>query len=366
MNVSANPKNVLLYDPYLDVLGGGEQHMLYVLQALEDMGYDVTIAWPDATITQAIEHKFGLRFKTLQFNEMLFSPETNALTRARLLSQFHVVLYITDGSYFASTAANNILYAMVPHQALYPHTLIDRAKFLNWRIVANSRFTQAALAQWGYRSTVHYPCISPSSLKLFLPEKKQKLILSVGRFFKQLHSKKQKELIETFIQLTQTQKAFANYRLVLAGGLKTEDRDYFGELEAIANNNPQIQLLPNCSFTKLQELYTTATYFWHFTGMGVDPHAHPEQVEHLGITPLEAMAAGCITCCVNAGGPLEIITNKKDGYLFSTPEELIGYMSESQDPTTQKNMSVAAHERIQQTFSYEAFKKRVLSELHLA
>lgn len=363
MTDASSPKRVLLYDPYLDVLGGGEQHMLFVLKALEDRGYQITIAHPDPSINRAIEHKFGIRFQSVEWNDTLFRPgQMNAIDRARALGAYDLVLTITDGSYFLSFAKHTVLYAMVPQPALYPHKLADRIKTYNWQIIANSRFTQSWLAKWGHTSTVHYPCVAPSALTLYDPAKKQPLILSVGRFFSQLHSKKHKELIAAFLRL-KSQPVFASYKLVLAGGLKQEDQAYFEELEALCAGDTSIQLMPNCSFTVLQELYTKARYFWHFTGLGVDEAAHPEQVEHLGITPLEAMAAGCITCCVDAGGPHEIITSGTDGFLFHTEDELIERMNTYTDPQSLTTMAEAAHARIQDTFSYDAFTKRIASEL---
>lgn len=363
MTDSSTPKRVLLYDPYLDVLGGGEQHMLFVLKALEERGYAVTIAHSDPSIKRAIEHKFGIRFQSVEWNDTLFRPGAmNALDRAKALAAYDLLLTITDGSYFLSFAKHTVLYAMVPQRTLYPHRLTDRIKTYNWRIIANSRFTQSWLAQWGYQSTVHYPCISPSALTLYDPSKKQPLILSVGRFFSQLHTKKHKELIAAFKKL-KSQPAFASHKLVLAGGLKQEDRAYFEELETLCAGDTSIQLMPNCSFTVLQELYTKARYFWHFTGLGVDETTHPEQVEHLGITPLEAMAAGCITCCVDAGGPHEIITNGTDGFLFRTEDELLQLMSSHTQIQSLQNMAQAAHTRVQNTFSYDAFTKRLASEL---
>ncbi len=363
MTDTSAPKRVLLYDPYLDVLGGGEQHMLFVLKALEERGYTLTIAHPDPSINRAIEHKFGIRFQSVEWNDTLFRPGSmSALERAKALAAYDLVLTITDGSYFLSFAKHTLLYAMVPQRTLYPHKLTDRIKAYNWHIIANSRFTQSWLTKWGHQSTVHYPCVSPSALALFDPAKKQPLILSVGRFFSQLHSKKHKELIIAFKRL-KSQPAFASYKLVLAGGLKQEDQAYYEELETLCAGDSSIQLLPNCAFTVLQELYTKARYFWHFAGLGVDETMHPEQVEHLGITPLEAMAAGCITCCVDAGGPREVITSGTDGYLFHTEDELIALMNAHTDPQALTTMAQAAHTRIQDTFSYEAFTKRIATEL---
>ena len=36
-------KRAALYDPYLDILGGGEKHILSILKVLEDEGYEIIV-----------------------------------------------------------------------------------------------------------------------------------------------------------------------------------------------------------------------------------------------------------------------------------------------------------------------------------
>lgn len=364
-NLPHTSKKVLLYDPYLDVVGGGEQHMLSILHVMESAGYEVHIAWPEADILTKIEQTLGIRFMNPIIEKELFHTRQNPLYRARRLGAFDTVFYITNGSYFFSHAKHNFLYAMVPSRSLYPQTTLDKLKFRNWKIVANSNFTRDWLAKWGYTATVHYPCVSSSSLALFNPQAKERIILSVGRFFKHLHNKKQKELIETFIKLQQSCLAYRDYQLVVAGGLKAEDQEYFDELATIAAPHSSITLVPNCSFDALQDFYKRAEFFWHMTGLGVDAQKHPEQVEHLGITPLEAMAAGCIVCAYNAGGPLEIIQNGKTGYLFNTPDELITQMTQLSLGGKNMRIQIAthAHECVQAEFSDKSFKKHLFEDI---
>jgi hypothetical protein len=38
-------KKAALYDPYLDVMGGGEKHILSILQVLEHEGYEANVFW---------------------------------------------------------------------------------------------------------------------------------------------------------------------------------------------------------------------------------------------------------------------------------------------------------------------------------
>ena len=102
-------------------------------------------------------------------------------------------------------------------------------------------------------------------------------------------------------------------------------------------------------------------YFWHFTGLGTDEKINPEKVEHLGITPLEAMASGCLTFCYKAGGPKELIKDNDNGFLFSNVDDLVNKMIKvNSNETIQKKVIAREFQFVQENFSYEVFKRNVL------
>jgi glycosyltransferase involved in cell wall biosynthesis len=144
----------------------------------------------------------------------------------------------------------------------------------------------------------------------------------VGRFFPHLHSKQHKKIIETFKKFKQKYSFFDDFKLILAGSLKKEDESYINQLKMIAENDDSIIFKVNLPFNELLKLYQKSMFFWHFTGFGFDDNKDPQNVEHLGIAPLEAMACGCLVYCYNAGGPKELIIDGKNGFLFSSLEEL--------------------------------------------
>jgi glycosyltransferase involved in cell wall biosynthesis len=190
--------------------------------------------------------------------------------------------------------------------------------------------------------------------------KKERIILAVGRFFSQLHSKNQDKIIDTFSKLKKENEAFKDYKLILAGGLKQEDLVYFNKLKKLAAKDRSIIFKPNITFHELYSLYEKATFYWHFTGLGINEKSHPEEVEHLGITPLEAMAMGCLVFCVNAGGPKEIISNGQTGFLFNNQAELIKKMqSVILSPTQQAKLRKSAKDFVLGNFTYTKFRQNV-------
>lgn len=349
-----------LYNPFLDILGGGEKHILSIINVFAEQGYEINIFW-DKNLNREIKNRFSLQcFKTLKW-----SPVKNISSSLRALSTlkiFDYFFYVTDGSYFFSSAKKNFVFCMTPDKKLYNLNLLNRLKLWNWKFIANSTFTQKWLKSWGINSIAIPPYIDD---KFFTNNecKKEKIILSVGRFFPHLHSKNQEFIIKTFKLLKKSNPIFKDYRLVLAGGLKDEDRKYFNQLKSLANNS-SIIFKPNVSLYKLYELYELSTYFWHFAGYGVDEEKYPEQVEHFGIAPLEAIVSGCLTFCHNSGGPKETISDGKTGFLFNTKNELIKRMVilEKNDTLKTRIITIGA-KYVKQNYNYHVFKERILKNL---
>ena len=75
-------------------------------------------------------------------------------------------------------------------------------------------------------------------------------------------------MIKTFKDLKKKSKEFADYKLILAGGLMKEDQKYFDRLKTLAGNDLRLSLKLNVSLDKLYKLYKLATYYWHFAGLG--------------------------------------------------------------------------------------------------
>ncbi|KKP87006.1 MAG: Glycosyl transferase [Candidatus Roizmanbacteria bacterium GW2011_GWA2_35_8] len=193
------------------------------------------------------------------------------------------------------------------------------------------------------------------------PGKKEKIILSVGRFFPHLHNKNQVQIIETFKKLKNKYKEFLNYKLILAGGLKNEDRSYFEQLKSLSGDSSIIFKL-NISLDELYGLYGLSTYFWHFTGLGVDEKNHPDSVEHFGIAPLEAASSGCLVLCHNSGGPKEIFTNEENGVLFENENDLIKSIKKLEDNLPLKNKIVSNGVKLAKNkYNYQLFKNKVLA-----
>lgn len=353
-------KTVALYDPYLDVMGGGERHILSIMEVLVNNGYDPVIYW-DENLSKSIEDKLHITFKSpIQFRKNIFhSASESMLKRMNEIKACDIFLYVTNGSYFFMPSAKSFIFCMVPKKDLYNMNIMNKIKTANAQFISNSHYTSALLANWGIRSDVMYPYIQNNFLQNF-SEQKEKMILVVGRFFNHLHAKRQDLAIEWFTQFQKNNSDIAKYKLVLAGSVKDEDQEYFKSLQKNAETNNSIEFKPNISFDELLTLYKDADIYWHLAGFGVNTQEHPENVEHLGITPLEAMASGCLVFAYNAGGLKELIQDGKNGYLFSSQEELFSKIGIAlYDEINNQIIRKQAAEFVKDMFSYEIFENKV-------
>jgi len=154
---------------------------------------------------------------------------------------------------------------------------------------------------------------------------KEKIILSVGRFFPEHHNKKQLELAQTFIEMIKKYpEQMQGFRLVLAGGLESKKNhiEYVEKIKEISKGFP-IDIMTNISWQALKDLFAKAMIFWHASGLNEDEKKNPSKFEHFGITTVEAMASGCIPIVINKGGQKEIINEPENGFKFNDINELM-------------------------------------------
>jgi glycosyltransferase involved in cell wall biosynthesis len=172
----------------------------------------------------------------------------------------------------------------------------------------NSNFTKKWTKKyWGKNSLVLYPPVDIEKLQ-FQNIKKKNIILNVGRFFVGGHSKRQDVLLDAFIKMYKTGQVAKNWELHFVGGVASGDehRDYLNSLIDTAKGYPVFFHI-SVEFTELVKLFSAAKIYWHATGYGVNERKDPIKMEHFGITPVEAMAAGCVPVVYRGGGLSETV-----------------------------------------------------------
>jgi glycosyltransferase involved in cell wall biosynthesis len=217
-----------------------------------------------------------------------------------------------------------IILKILGYVPLFLVTFPRDLKFLEsyGKIITISQYSREWVKKlWDRQSTVLYPPVDIDSFKSGI---KEKIILSVGRFFPEHHNKKQLEMAEVFKKmLKKYPDDMEDYKLYLVGGVdrRPDHIQYVKKIKDVAKNYP-IKVITNIRWPLLVELFTKSRIFWHASGMGEDEKTSPEKFEHFGITTVEAMAAGCIPVVINKGGQKEIINDRHNGFLFENWEEL--------------------------------------------
>jgi glycosyltransferase involved in cell wall biosynthesis len=310
-------KKAGIYDPYLDTLGGGERYAMTVAECLLKNDWQVDVFWGDKSIKEKIKQRLNLKLNKINFVPNLFRGG-NIPQKWQITSHYDLIFYLSDGSIPFLFAKKNILHFQVPFHHVNGRNLLNQIKLKKIdKVVCNSKFTKKFIdREYGICSKVIYP---PVDLVKFKPGEKENLIFSVGRFSRLLQAKRHDVLVDVFIKMCR--QGLSGWKLVIAGGTEVGGKRFFHQLKAKVKSYP-IELKQGPSFETLQKLYSQAKIFWLASGFGVNEEKEPERVEHFGIAPVEAMAAGCIPVIIGKGGAKEIIKNGENGFLWREKSEL--------------------------------------------
>ncbi len=297
-----------IFNPYLDTLGGGERYTLSFAKVLVDAGWQVDMGWNDPGIKEALKDRFGIDTSGI-----------NIVPDIKRGDGYDLCFWVSDGSIPALKARKNFLHFQVPFHGVGGNNLINKMKlFRIEKIICNSEFTKKVIdKEYGVESVVVYPPVDVDRIK---SKRKENLILFVGRFSQLKQNKNQDVLIKAFKKLVDN--GLKDWKLVLAGGIEVGVTDYLKSLEKLSEGYP-IEIIKSPDFTALKDLYGKARIFWSASGFGENEEKNPDKVEHFGMTVVEAMATGAIPVIFNAGGHKEIIKDKRNGFLWDSPGQLI-------------------------------------------
>ncbi len=358
-------KSVGIYSPYIpNHFGGGERYILSIASLLRENNRVTLCVHPThrkktERAIQQYEKTFGIPLDHLSVESMPMIGHFSSLFLYWYTRKFDVFFAITDGSIFSCGAKKSFFISQLPwtrHLSIFEKLKLR----LFWSsVLVYSEFVQRVLAEhWsGVRTTVLSPYVE---LNAFTSKqiKKEKMILSVGRFFSHTgsNSKRQDVLIQAFEKLVDTGR-LKGWSLVLIGSV--EDEKYYMQLQKKAKGYPII-FLRDCTYESLCAYYARASIYWHAAGFGVDEKRNPEQTEHFGITTLEAMTSGCVPLVVPKGGQLEILPDEL--FHWTSVEELVqktlstAKLGQSEIKKIQDEVRMIARK-----YDREHFEKKVLS-----
>jgi len=316
------------YSPYLDTLGGGERYVL-TLASHWSTRHRVELFWDDATITDCAQKRLNIDLSRVKVTRNIFR-DVSVFKKLFITRQYDLIFFLSDGSIPSTLARYNILHYQMPFEKV-PYSAVKLSRYQ--AIVCNSQFTRGSLdVRIGSRAEVIYPPIAPIGTG---ETKKEKIILSVGRFSGFHATKKQHILLEAFAKGIKA-KHFFGWKLILVGGLLPSDEEYFGKLKHSANGLA-VELVPNATYNALSDYYKRASIYWHAAGYG---ETDPRWMEHFGISTVEAMSAGAVPIVFAGGGQPEIVKDGENGFLWKTIDELL---KKTNQVITNKNVAESLH-----------------------
>lgn len=306
---SGNRPSIGLYNDSWSFYGGGENHALSLVPELQQKGTVYLIAETDFDIPD-IERYFSLdlsqckKIVDSRFNTestRYFDVFINACHRSKLDSRAKTSLYIIT----------------------FPHRNITRNLIQSYYFLFISEYTKKwSIQQLG--SDIKGDIIYPVRMLLYKtdvkPGNKEKVILSVGRFFSGGHCKNQLETVRAFSKVVREHPEAREWKLVLAGGYETSDLHnimYYHQI-LTESKHLNVEVLTNISRIELDDLYRKSALYIHAAGLGQSETLHPENHEHFGITVLEATMFGCLPLVYKVGGPAEIVQKIGYGYIYDS------------------------------------------------
>lgn len=352
-----------VWNPYLASLGGGEKYLLTIAEEAIAAGHDVTILAADEP-APADWARLGVSIEPGSFAWERVTDEAELTARSRA---FELLVVTTHDVPPRSEAGRSV--AMIQFPARDRRRLRDRVAgavgatrapgaLRSYDLfLCNSVFTRSHIrSRLGVDATILAP---PVDIPAEEPGPKAAEIVTVGRFFRGWHDKRHDILIEALRQLG------GETRLHIAGGLDANDPDAAGHLASLRERAAGLPVTFHVDAPRdeLLGLYRRCALYWHAAGYGVDPHAHPENMEHFGITTVEAMAHGTVPLAYAAGGQVEIVDDLRTGVLWSTDVELRDRTRELLVDEQRRTAMGAAAREAARAYGRDCFGARVRAEV---
>lgn len=359
-----------IYDHAFHFIGGAQKYGLSLISALQDQ-FDITIISNKEISHSHFIHWYNLDLSHCEIKIIklpYFEQKNDLHLDPACISKNEenpfCLISKESGNYdiFVNNSMNEMVYPLSNISVLVCHFPERRPKTYFYadqytHIIYNSQYTAEWIKKkWNLTPHEHvYPPVDmePGRQKM----QKKKTIISVARFEVE-GTKRQKEMMETFLKLkNEYPKVTEEWAFKLVGGSDTKN-PYLQRLKKIVDQNPDknIQLNVNIPLEELKSLYQESTLFWHLCGL---KHADPSEIEHFGMTAVEAMQNRVVPVVYDGGGLREIVDHGINGFRVKSKAELLHYSLELfQDEGLVQNLGENAQKKSQE-FSRLKFEEKI-------
>lgn len=356
-------------DPIMDTYpsGGGIQHQIWGLAKeltkkghethilSRHMGWDyrslegvnihgIKVALSDPIISRFILSR-KMRRKVLEIKpDILYLSDV--FTSFFLLRVAIPKLYVTNNTYTDSYKK----FAIQSNKLNY--LFFDFKQKVEYFVMNNSDIVCAlndSIEKWLNYKGITNTLVLPNSVdpQAYRHEADDKYIFYAGQF---LDRKGISYLLDAFDGLS---SKFDDYSLVLKG--RGKDKKKLIKRASISIKKERIKFFPWTTKEKLTNDYAHCTVF-----------VYPSIYENFGIAIIEAMASGKPVIASNVMGPRDIITHKKDGFLFEmgNTNELKKYLELIlSDDKLRNKIGKNARKTVENNYSFQEVSKQLIKIL---
>jgi glycosyltransferase involved in cell wall biosynthesis len=332
--------------------------------------------YSDMNIHEHFNSHFGTHIKPDNMHLLLiYAKKNNFFNRAsferklyQTSKQFDIFINCTMNLYSFSAKKNIAIVHFPPYKKIHSNFVKkfpffffsalykDFKWFSSYDLyITYSKYTQMWLDKLWHindkRSALINPAVSfvrPSDVN------KQNIIMICSR----IEPSKEIDLLLNIFLSSNILKQFM--KLYIVGAAINEHSSYINKIkEIIKDQSDIIKIIENPNREEIEKYYNLSKIFWHAKGYSHDEDLEPAELEHFGITTVEAMSAGCVPVVINKGGQKEIINDGINGFLWDNPEQLIEktvFLLQNQDKRIA--MSKAAKESAKR-YSVDEFAKNL-------
>jgi glycosyltransferase involved in cell wall biosynthesis len=366
-----------LYSPYFGATyGGGEKYLVRAARALKDAFPEHRVELVGSVPADREQYAHVLNVDLdgigLTATNRRVTPMHRLLNRLTVLRPLrNLVLGRQAGRVSAAYDLFLMMAYAIPIRCYapagvvlcqFPYELADGELDGYQAVVVQSQYVRGWVQRrWRRDAVVVNPPIDVPAEEPDWPAK-ERIILSVGRFIADGHTKRQDLMVESFRRLVRG--GLQGWELHLVGSVHSDamHRGYFERVRELAGGLP-VHLHPDAPYDVVQCLYRRASLYWHAAGAGVDAEADPAALEHFGMTTAEAMAHGAVPIAIGRGGQPEVVSHGRDGFLWTEPSELEALtLRLTGDPRLRRELGAAAREASRR-FSSERFAAEIVDAL---
>jgi GT2 family glycosyltransferase/glycosyltransferase involved in cell wall biosynthesis len=346
LSKNQNPSKTKLhiYSPFPLTIGGGERYLLSLASSLSQ-DFSVTMVF-ERSYTEGRVHQIC---RDLNISSAGISVSTVDESR----SQHPEILIIMDNAVKPGIypyGQRNILLCQFPFNRLGDNL---RDTFNNLQpieaIVTYSDFVSSWVERRLNSPNVN-PLISVISPPIAaytneLELKDSSKILAIGRFFRGGHDKNLDFLAEALWELNSGTSPGQQMSLDIVGGVvaSASGNEVVSEILAMEDSNVKLHI--DADGSTLKALLHNSSIYWHAAGFKVNVDKNPQNCEHFGISPLEAMSAGAVPFAVNNGGPSSYIEDGANGFLYETRDELLEKTKDFLSMSTSRTLEIRRNAR---------------------